>query len=189
MATKDNDQKSSSEQMKKSKDTGQLIKAITMDMDKTDGMLDRLKKERSSGMETDQTGETADLTNNAITGTPEKKVPLGKDPDDSETPKDGTVVRPMKNVNRPSKGKKMTKSEERIWQEFNKTVESEFYRDKKDVFQMSLSGECLAGYERLALGLGYKMGKKINRNEILRKVLEEFVHKNGAKLEKLIEKL
>ena len=62
-------------------------------------------------------------------------------------------------------------------------------RDEKDVFQMSLSGECLAGYERLALGLGYKMGKKINRNEILRKVLEEFVHKNGAKLEKLIEKL
>ena len=54
---------------------------------------------------------------------------------------------------------------------------------------MSLSGECLAGYERLALGLGYKMGKKINRNEILRKVLEEFVHKNGTKLEKLIEKL
>jgi len=189
MATKDNDQKSSSEQMKKSKDTGQLIKAITMDMDKTDGVLDRLKKERSSRMETDQTEETADLTNDAITGTPEKKVPLGKDPDDSETPKDGTVVRPMKNVNRPSKGKKMTKSEERIWQEFNKTVESEFYRDKKDVFQMSLSGECLAGYERLALGLGYKMGKKINRNEILRKVLEEFIHKNGAKLEKLIEKL
>jgi len=175
--------------MKKSKDTGQLIKAITMDMDKTDGMLDKLKKERSSGMETDKTGETADLTNDAITETQGTKTPLGKDSNGTEILKDETLEQSMENVIRHAKGKKMTKSEERIWHEFNKTVESEFYRDKKDVFQMSLSGECLAGYERLALGLGYKMGKKINRNEILRKVLEEFVHKNGTKLEKLIEEL
>src|SRR5690606_12985343 len=120
-----------------------------------------LKKERSSGMQTDKTGETADLYNDAIIETQGTRTPLDKDPDDSETPKSETVVRPMENANRPAKRKKMTKSEERIWQEFNKTVESEFYRDKKDVFQMSLSGECLSGYERLALGLGYKMGKKI----------------------------
>lgn len=175
--------------MNKSKDTGQLIKAITMDMDKTDGMLGKLKKERSSKMEIDQTGETADFTNDTITGTPDTGTPLGEDQNRSETPKAETVAQAMENVNRHAKGKKITKHEERIWQEFNKTVESEFYRDKKDVFQMSLSGECLAGYERMALGLGYKIGKKINRNEILRKVLEEFAHKNGAKLEKLIEKL
>lgn len=175
--------------MKKSKDTGQLIKAITMDMDKTDGMLDKLKKERSPGMETDKTGETTDLTKDDITGTPNTRTPLDKDPNSTETLKDETVPQTMERTDPPGKGKKMTRSEERIWHEFNKTLESEFYRDKKDVFQMSLSGKCLAGYERLALGLGYKLGRKINRNEILRKILEEFVHKNGAKLEKLIEKL
>ena len=82
--------------MKKSKDTGQLIKAITMDMDKTDGVLDRLKKERSSGMETDKTERTADLTNDAITGTPGTGTPLDKDPDGSETLNDETVAQPMR---------------------------------------------------------------------------------------------
>jgi hypothetical protein len=175
--------------MKGNKDTGKLIKAITKGVHKTDGILDQLKKERSLGMETGRKKEVVDLTMDGMLENSPNKVSSKKSQDKGKTLKDEFNPEIVEKTDPANKRKKMTKSEERIWNEFNKTVESEFYRDKKDVFQMSLSGECLSGYERLALGLGYKLGKKINRNEILRKVLEDFVHKNGAKLEKLIEKL
>lgn len=165
------------------KDTGKLIRAITTNVHRTDGMLDKFKKERSTFP------DSADPNKGVIPESNGNGEILDKSKDGAKTVKDRSVPLVTERTDPPGKRKKMTRSGERIWDEFNKTLESEFYRDKKDVFQMSLSGECLSDYERLALGSGYKLGKKINRNDILRKVLEEFVHKNGADLMKLIDKL
>jgi hypothetical protein len=151
--------------MKKRKDTSELIKAITMDVQQTDSILDRLKEERGLAPKPRPFQEIPNTPGNTGKGLPEDGNPLSDN--DWE----------------------MAKTEETIWLEFNKTIRSEFYRDRKEVFLMSLSGDCLSNYERLALGLGYKLGKKINRNEIIRKVLEDFVHRYGTKLEIVIDKL
>ena len=83
----------------------------------------------------------------------------------------------------------LTKSEAKAWEQFNKLLDAEFYRDKKDTFLMSLSGKCLSEFENIANGVTYKTGDKVSRNSVIRKVLEYYVHYEKSKLENIITKL
>lgn len=83
----------------------------------------------------------------------------------------------------------LTNEQNKLWSEFNEILDAEFYRDKKETFLMSLSGECLSQYEKISNGIGYKLGKKASRNEIIRKVLEDYMHYKRDTLEIIINKL
>ncbi len=66
-------------------------------------------------------------------------------------------------------------------------LESEAFRDKKEIFTWSLSGDCLSKYEKLATAISYKMGIRTSRNQLMRKVLEDFIHREYGALIKEIE--
>ncbi|PIB31450.1 hypothetical protein [Maribacter sp. 4G9] len=66
-------------------------------------------------------------------------------------------------------------------------LNAETFRDDKDTFTLSLSGTCLGLYEKLATGASYKMGIKTSRNDLIRKVLEDFISKKFAKAIKEID--
>lgn len=53
------------------------------------------------------------------------------------------------------------------------------YRDKKSQFIFRLSEEVTKDLENLAMAYSYRTGHKIHRNDIIRKVLEDFHKKNG----------
>ncbi len=64
---------------------------------------------------------------------------------------------------------------------------AETFRDKRESFTLSLSEECLGKYETLATGTSYKLGIKTSRNDLIRKVLEDFIVKKHEHLVKLID--
>ncbi|NYJ28204.1 hypothetical protein [Allomuricauda sp. ARW1Y1] len=72
-------------------------------------------------------------------------------------------------------------------QKFEKFLNTENYRDKKESFVLSLSRDCMAKYEKLARGASYKLDIKTHRNDLMRKVLEDFIHQKYRKLLNLIE--
>jgi len=55
------------------------------------------------------------------------------------------------------------------------------YRDKKSQFIFRLSEEVTKDLENLAMAYSYRTGHKIHRNDIIRKVLEDF-HKKNAQI-------
>lgn len=58
---------------------------------------------------------------------------------------------------------------------------------KKDAFMFTLNGDILTKYEKLAVGISYKLDSKISRNQLMRKVLVDFMHKNYQELIKEID--
>ncbi|MBC7000357.1 hypothetical protein [Cytophaga sp. FL35] len=72
-------------------------------------------------------------------------------------------------------------------QKFEQFLKAENYRDKKESFVLSLSRDCMAKYEKLARGASYKLDIKTHRNDLMRKVLEDFIHQKFRKLLNLIE--
>ncbi len=61
------------------------------------------------------------------------------------------------------------------------------FKDKKETFTWSMSEDCLSRYEYLATAVSYKAGIKTSRNQLMRKVLEDFIHRKYDKLIKEIE--
>lgn len=72
-------------------------------------------------------------------------------------------------------------------QKFEQFLKAENYRDKKESFVLSLSRDCMAKYEKLARGVSYKLDIKTHRNDLIRKVLEDFIQQKYRKLLNLIE--
>ncbi len=72
-------------------------------------------------------------------------------------------------------------------QKFEQFLKAENYRDKKESFVLSLSRDCMAKYEKLARGASYKLDIKTHRNDLMRKVLEDFIQQKYRKLLNLIE--
>ncbi len=64
---------------------------------------------------------------------------------------------------------------------------TETFRDKKETFTLSLSGDCLGKYEKLANGTSYKLGIKTTRNDFIRKVLEDYIAKKYENLTRSID--
>ncbi|NKI27880.1 hypothetical protein HCG49_15055 [Arenibacter sp. 6A1] len=52
---------------------------------------------------------------------------------------------------------------------------------------MTINKDCAIKYEKMAMGISYKMGIKTSRNDLIRKVLMDFTNKNYEKLITLIE--
>ncbi len=61
------------------------------------------------------------------------------------------------------------------------------FNDKKETFTWSMSGDCLARYEYLATAVSYKIGRRTSRNQLMRRVLEDFIHRKYGTLIKEIE--
>ncbi|ASV32363.1 MULTISPECIES: hypothetical protein [Flavobacteriaceae] len=72
-------------------------------------------------------------------------------------------------------------------QKFEQFLKAESFRDRKESFVLSLSRECMAKYEKLAQGASYKLEIKTHRNDLMRKVLEDFIQQKFRKLLNLIE--
>jgi hypothetical protein len=72
-------------------------------------------------------------------------------------------------------------------QKFELFLTAENFRDRKESFVLSLSRNCMAKYEKLAQGASYKLDIKTHRNDLMRKVLEDFIQQKFRKLLNLIE--
>ena len=86
-----------------------------------------------------------------------------------------------------SEAKSPAKQETGVLKQLMVLLNAETFRDDKDTFTLSLSGTCLGLYEKLATGASYKMGIKTSRNDLIRKVLEDFISKKFAKAIKEID--
>lgn len=62
-------------------------------------------------------------------------------------------------------------------------LEQQNFSDRKEQFIFRLSQECFEDYEELTRAINYKLNKKLSRNDIMRKVLEDY-HNN--KLQELL---
>ncbi|WP_093671962.1 hypothetical protein [Tenacibaculum sp. MAR_2009_124] len=65
---------------------------------------------------------------------------------------------------------------------FKKMIGSEFYNDKKVVFNFSLSGDCSDKVEELVFIYNYKNKAKLNRNDVIRKLVEKFALEDAQNL-------
>ncbi len=72
-------------------------------------------------------------------------------------------------------------------EKFESFLKAENFRDRKESFVLSLSRDCMAKYEKLAQGASYKLDIKTHRNDLIRKVLEDFIQQKFRKLLNLIE--
>ncbi|KKM15544.1 hypothetical protein LCGC14_1695060, partial [marine sediment metagenome] len=66
-------------------------------------------------------------------------------------------------------------------------LNTDAFRDGKATFTLSLSSDCLDRYEKMATGISYKLGTKTSRNDLIRKVLENFIHGTYEKTIKEID--
>lgn len=148
-------------------DTGAIIKGIIVDSNSSSKTLDKIKNERfpntSEKIEPHNSPEVNKISSESIKGA------------------DANTTNTQNNS--------LTKREKKLWNELNKKLNAEFFRDKKNPFLMSLSGNCLSEYEKVANGITYKTGKKVSRNEIIRKILEDYIHNNKTALESIITKI
>lgn len=144
----------------KNNNTNDLIKKIIVDGDKSSEALDEFKNQREPAIKKYE--EESDTKNEDI---PSSKSHKGE-----------TLTH-------------VSNTESKVLSDFNKMLDSEFYRDKKEPFLMSLSGDCLEDYENIAFGMSFKTKKRINRNDIIRKVLEHYMHKRKSQLQTIIAKL
>ncbi|GMN05503.1 hypothetical protein MTsPCn5_08910 [Croceitalea sp. MTPC5] len=71
--------------------------------------------------------------------------------------------------------------------QFKLFLRTENFRDRKESFVLSLSKDCMGKYEKLAQGASYKLDIKTHRNDLIRKVLEDFIDKKYRKLINIIE--
>ena len=66
-------------------------------------------------------------------------------------------------------------------------LQTDKLKNKKETFFMTINSDCAMKYEKLAMGISYKMGVKTSRNDLIRKVLMDFTNRNYEKLITLIE--
>lgn len=102
--------------------------------------------------------------------------------------KDETAKQVDKKREHANKGG-ISNEESKLWVRLTQTLEARHFNDKKEPFLMSLSGDCLQGYEKIANGITYKTDKKVSRNTVIRKILEDYLYKNSTRLENIIVKL
>ncbi|WP_209403854.1 hypothetical protein [Pseudozobellia sp. WGM2] len=87
---------------------------------------------------------------------------------------------PLAKLNRMEQGKVA---------DFETLLEQNNYIDKKEQFIFRLSKTCFEDYERLASACSYKLGKKVSRNDIMRKALELYHHESVRELKRIIDKI
>ncbi len=138
-----------------------LIQQMAQKNKVTADALENIKQERTSGTgisETKQHFEPKSVRNEAETTMAKDSKPLESDGG--------------------------PKQEQRAFRQITVILNTEAFRDRKETFTLSLSTDCLRKYEKLATGISYKLDIKTLRNDLIRKVLENFINR---KYEKLIE--
>jgi len=90
--------------------------------------------------------------------------------------KNGKPEQESPSQNNPSIGKKL-----------DVLLQTDKLKNKKETFFMTINSDCAMKYEKLAMGISYKMGVKTSRNDLIRKVLLDFTNRNYEKLIALIE--
>ncbi|GGW49945.1 hypothetical protein [Arenibacter certesii] len=80
-----------------------------------------------------------------------------------------------------------TGNNQNIGKQLDVLLQTDKSKNKKETFFMTINNDCALKYEKLAMGISYKMGVKTSRNDLIRKVLLDFTNKNYEKLIALIE--
>lgn len=74
-----------------------------------------------------------------------------------------------------------------IGKQLDVLLQTDKLKNRKETFFMTINSDCAMKYEKLAMGISYKMGIKTSRNDLIRKVLLDFTNRNYEKLITLIE--
>ena len=89
--------------------------------------------------------------------------------------------------NRKPKEDSPSENNHNIGKQLDVLLQTDKLKNKKETFFMTINSDCAMKYEKLAMGISYKMGVKTSRNDLIRKVLMDFTNRNYEKLITLIE--
>ena len=89
--------------------------------------------------------------------------------------------------NRKPKEESPSENNHNIGKQLDVLLQTDKLKNKKETFFMTINSDCAMKYEKLAMGISYKMGVKASRNDLIRKVLLDFTNRNYEKLIALIE--
>ena len=89
--------------------------------------------------------------------------------------------------NRKPKEDSPSENNHNIGKQLDVLLQTDKLKNKKETFFMTINSDCAMKYEKLAMGISYKMGVKTSRNDLIRKVVLDFANRNYEKLIALIE--
>ena len=89
--------------------------------------------------------------------------------------------------NRKPKEDSPSENNHNMGKQLDVLLQTDKLKNKKETFFMTINSDCAMKYEKLAMGISYKMGVKTSRNDLIRKVLLDFTNRNYEKLIALIE--
>ena len=89
--------------------------------------------------------------------------------------------------NRKPKEDSPSENNHNMGKQLDVLLQTDKLKNKKETFFMTINSDCAMKYEKLAMGISYKMGVKTSRNDLIRKVLMDFTNRNYEKLITLIE--
>ncbi len=89
--------------------------------------------------------------------------------------------------NRKPKEDSPSENNHNIGKQLDVLLQTDKLKNRKETFFMTINSDCAMKYEKLAMGISYKMGVKTSRNDLIRKVLLDFTNRNYEKLITLIE--
>ena len=89
--------------------------------------------------------------------------------------------------NRKPKEESPSENNHNIGKQLDVLLQTDKLKNRKETFFMTINSDCAMKYEKLAMGISYKMGVKTSRNDLIRKVLLDFTNRNYEKLIALIE--
>ena len=82
---------------------------------------------------------------------------------------------------------KSTKTKGKSKNQLDLLLQVDTTKSENERILLALDKDCVVKFEKLALGISYKMGIKTSRNDLIRKVLLDYSNKNFDKLITLIE--
>ncbi|WP_086476632.1 hypothetical protein [Arenibacter amylolyticus] len=82
---------------------------------------------------------------------------------------------------------KRTKTKGRAKNQLDLLLQVDTTKSENERILLAIDKDCIVKFEKMALGISYKMGIKTTRNDLIRKVLLDYTNKNYDKLITLIE--
>ena len=79
--------------------------------------------------------------------------------------------------NRKPKEESPSENNHNIGKQLDVLLQTDKLKNKKETFFMTINSDCAMKYEKLAMGISYKMGVKTSRNDLIRKVLLDFTNR------------
>ena len=82
---------------------------------------------------------------------------------------------------------KSTKNNRRSKNQLELLLQVDTTKSENERILLAIDKDCAMRFEKIALGISYKMGIKTSRNDLIRKVLLDYTNKNYNKLIAIIE--